>query len=50
MQSRGNAGTVQRMENNEAVSHPSHRFLEDVDTAGVFHIPHRSDDDVCEIV
>ena len=41
-QSRGNAGTVQSMENDEAVSHPSHRSLEDAHAAGVSHIPQLS--------
>lgn len=45
-QSRGNAGTMQSMENDETVSHPSHRSLEDTDAAGVSHIPPALDDDV----
>jgi hypothetical protein len=30
---------MQSMENDEAVSHPSHSRLEDADEARVFHIP-----------
>ena len=45
-QSRENAGTVQSMENDKAVSHPSHRSLEDADAAGVSHIPPALDGDV----
>ena len=33
-------------ENDEAVSHPSHRSLEDTDAAGVSHIPPALDGDV----
>ena len=33
------------MENYEAVSHPSHRSLEDADAAGVSHIPPALDGD-----
>ena len=34
------------MENDEAVSHPSRRSLEDADAAGVSHIPQALDGDV----
>jgi len=35
----GNGATVQSMENDEAVSHPSHSHLEDADKARISHIP-----------
>ena len=36
---RGNGGTMQSLENDTTVSHPSHSPLEDADGAGVSHIP-----------
>jgi hypothetical protein len=35
----GNGAAMQSMENDEAVSHPSHSRLEDADEARVSHIP-----------
>ena len=35
----GNGVTMQSLENDKTVSHPSHSHLENADTAGVSHIP-----------